>query len=168
MSRFSEALVPHRRRNLSVEKEWLYADPFLGLPPESRPQFRRKPATAGLNALPLPLSFQFHQRKAGRPLLVWPQPCKKLSKPCKLTSSRQWQRLPAGGARKLTAKTKARSKLLCGGQRMEAAWKGREQNLRGQTAAWKKVSNLSLPKTNNESTEKQNGPFHVLGGENRF
>lgn len=38
----------------------------------------------------------------------------------------QWQGLPAGGALKLTAKTKARSKRLSGGQRMEAAWKGRE------------------------------------------
>lgn len=144
MSRFSEALVLHRPKNLSVEKEWLYADPFLGLPPASRPQFRRKAATEGPNALPLSLSFQFHLRKAGRPLLVWPQPCKKIRQSLS-TSSMQWQRLPAGGALKLTAKTKARSKLLCGGQRMEAAWKGREQNLRGQTAAWKKVSNLSLP-----------------------
>lgn len=79
----------------------------------------------------------------------------------------QWQGLPAGGALKLTAKTKARSKLLWGGQQMEAVWKGREQDLRGQTAPWKKASNLSPPKRILKAQKDRIARF-MSRGENRF
>lgn len=140
MSRFSEALVLHRRKTLSVEKERLYAGPFLCLPPASRPQFRRKPATAGLDALPLPFKLLVSSEESWTTSVGVATALQENSANSRSTSSMPWQGLPAGGALKLTAKTKARSKLLWGGQRMEAAWKSGEQNPRGQTAVWKKVS----------------------------
>lgn len=75
----------------------------------------------------------------------------------------QWQGLPAGGALELTAKTKARSKRLWGGQRMEAAWKGRESEGEGGGANSTLEESLEpfIPKTNPESTESQDCTFHV-------
>lgn len=170
MSRFSEALVGHRRKTLSVEKEWLYAALFCVFLLRAGLSSEENLLQQGSTHSHFRLCFWFHQRKSGRPLLVWPQPCKKIRQTLEAQARCRGKGCQQGAHS--SSQQRQRPEANCCG--MVSGWRQLEKagsriwGGGGQTAAWKKVSNHSPPKTNTESTEKQDCPFQVLEGENRF
>lgn len=92
---------------------------------------------------------------------MWPQPCKKI----RLDAV---PRAASRGRTRAHSKDKGQKQTVVGWSAGGGSLEKQGAESEGPNGSLEESLEPFTPKTNTESTEKQDCPFHVLEGENRF